>query len=134
MTATLKLTRHIGGVAYATSKWPVTIDGNVVDSIDRSQTLELPVGPGHHALRLGSKRHPSPKQSFLASDGEVVSFRCRRLYTLGAWVVALFKARPMDLDSSGVGVVPNKQTLLISLKGCATRETLVVIGPCFQVK
>jgi hypothetical protein len=91
MSATMKLSRRLGGAAYATTKWPISIDGNVVGSVGHGETLEIPVKPGHHTLRLGSKRHLSPEQSFLATEGEVVSFDCRGRFTVGIWVVALFK-------------------------------------------
>ena len=91
MSATLKLTRHLGGMAYTSQKWPIAIDGNIVESIGQSQTVELSIEPGHHTLRLGSKRHLSPERTFQVADGEVVNFRCRGKYGLGAYIIALIK-------------------------------------------
>ena len=45
MTATLQLTRKWGGVTDRRGKWQILIDGTAVGSIDRQQTVELPVEP-----------------------------------------------------------------------------------------
>jgi hypothetical protein len=91
MSATLKLTRHLGGMAYTSQKWPIAIDNKIVESIGQSQTVELRIEPGHRTLRLGSKRHLSPERTFQVADGEVVNFRCRGKYGLGAYIIALIK-------------------------------------------
>jgi hypothetical protein len=51
MTATLQLIRTW---AYLTDrgKWQILIDGTAAGSIDRKETVELPVERGRHTLRV----------------------------------------------------------------------------------
>ncbi len=51
MTATLQLTRTWAALTDR-GKWQILIDGTAVGSIDRKETVELPVEPGHHTLRV----------------------------------------------------------------------------------
>ena len=51
MTATLQLTRTWAALTDR-GKWQILIDGTTAGSIDRQETVELPVEPGHHALRV----------------------------------------------------------------------------------
>jgi ABC-2 type transport system ATP-binding protein len=56
----------------------VLIDGSVVGSIANEQTVEIPVAPGRHALRVQSMRYlHSPDASFEADGGQVAAFSCR---------------------------------------------------------
>jgi hypothetical protein len=76
MTATVQLTRTW---AYLTDrgKWQILIDGTAVGSIDPKETVELPVQPGHHTLRIKtSGRFASAERSFDADDGEEIRFSC----------------------------------------------------------
>lgn len=90
-SATLRLTRKRGGIAFSTQRWPITIDGDLVGSIGSRQTVELSVESGYHTLRVGSKRHLSPERSFQVAGGQLVKFTCRGRFSLGAYVVALVK-------------------------------------------
>jgi hypothetical protein len=91
MSATLRLTRRTGGIAYARSKWPITVDGNLAGSIGHGETAELEIDPGRHTLSVGSNRHLSPERTFEATEGETVSFRCRGKFGLAAYLIALLK-------------------------------------------
>jgi len=92
MTATLQLTRTFGGVTNGKGKWQILIDGTAVGSIDRKQTVELPVEPGHHTLRVErSERFLSRARSFTAADEEVVSFSCHSQLLWPMYVAALIK-------------------------------------------
>jgi hypothetical protein len=64
----------------------VEIDKKIVGSIGYGETVDVNIEPGHHTLRLGSKRHLSPERSFEVVDGEVVNFRCRGKFGLGAYL------------------------------------------------
>jgi hypothetical protein len=44
------------------------LDGNPAGSIDREQTVELQVEPGHHRLQVNAGRHSSPVREFDAAD------------------------------------------------------------------
>jgi hypothetical protein len=92
VTATLQLTRKWGSVTDRNGKWQILIDGTVAGSIDRQQTVELPVEPGHHTLRVKrSERFLSPERSFDAADEQVVSFWCRSQLLWPMYVASLIK-------------------------------------------
>ena len=76
-TATVRVTRT-GQEQSQGRPWEVAIDGVVVDSIGRGETLELPVEPGRHALHVRARGIlASPERSFDARDGQIVGFSCR---------------------------------------------------------
>jgi hypothetical protein len=92
MTASLQLTRTFGGVTDGKAKWQVLIDGTAAGSIDRKQTVELPIEPGHHTLRVQrSERFLSRERSFDVADEHVVSFRCHSELLWPMYVAALIK-------------------------------------------
>jgi ABC-2 type transport system ATP-binding protein len=82
-TATVRLTRTGQGQGEGQSQgqgrpWDVAIDGTVVDSVSRGETLELSVETGHHALQVRSRGiFASPERYFDTRDGQVVGFSCR---------------------------------------------------------
>jgi hypothetical protein len=91
MTATLQLTRKWGGI-FDRGKWQVLIDGTAAGSIDRQQTIEFPVEPGHHTLRVQrSERFLSPERSFDAADEQVIGFGCRSTMMWPVYIAALIK-------------------------------------------
>jgi hypothetical protein len=91
MTATLRLTRRWGGVTDG-GKWQVIIDGEVAGSIDKKDTVEIPVEPGRHTLRVErSKRFLSRERAFQADDGEVAGFSCRSQMMWPMYFAALVK-------------------------------------------
>jgi hypothetical protein len=71
-SATLKLTR--GAVEMQRRPFEILLDGKVVGSVSRRETVELPVEPGRHTLRLHLGRRVSPERSFDAAEGELISF------------------------------------------------------------
>jgi hypothetical protein len=76
MTATLQLTRTWAALTDR-GKWQILIDGTAAGSIDRKETVELPVEPGHHTLRVKrSERFGSPERSLDASDEQEIRFFC----------------------------------------------------------
>lgn len=76
MPATLKLTRHLIGVQIRRGGFDVLVDGNSVGSLDAHATIEAPVEPGRHTLRVRYGRYSSRTAAFDAADGQVVAFRC----------------------------------------------------------
>ena len=103
-TATVRVTRTSRGSSQG-RPWEVVIDGDVVDSLANGQTVELPVEPGPHALRIRSWRFlASPELSFVAGDRRIIGFSCRArpqhpfivqrsiagfvasLFTRGSWI------------------------------------------------
>jgi hypothetical protein len=79
MTATVRISRKPWGSSHSTRDriWKVVIDGKIAGSIANEQSVELPVEPGRHTLRVESMRYLlSPEQSFEANEGQVVGFSC----------------------------------------------------------
>ena len=90
-TTILRLSRKWGGLTFRTREWQIVIDGNVVGSIANDETVEVPIEPGRHTLRLSSRWHSSPERSFDATEGEMVSFSCRAAMFWPQYVAALIK-------------------------------------------
>ena len=91
MTATLTLTRKWGGITDR-GKWQILLDGAAANSITRQETVELPIEPGHHTLRVKrSDRFLSPERSFDAADGQNVRFGCRSQLYWPMYVASLVK-------------------------------------------
>ncbi|HEY3843581.1 MAG TPA: ATP-binding cassette domain-containing protein [Acidimicrobiales bacterium] len=73
----MQLTRQAWGSGRGRT-WSVLIDGSVVGSISNQETIDLPIEPGRHALRVRSMRFLlSPEQSFEAAEGQVIGFSCQ---------------------------------------------------------
>jgi hypothetical protein len=54
-------------------------------------TVETPLEPGHHTLRLRSGRYSSQGESFDVADGEVVNFRCHGAMVWPRYVASIVK-------------------------------------------
>ena len=77
MSATLRLTRDVGfGVELRRGQFDISVDGKDVGSLENTGTIETPVEPGRHTLRIRKGRYSSRDHSFEATEGEVVNFRC----------------------------------------------------------
>lgn len=75
--ATVRLVRMWTAIIGAPNEeWNIAIDGIVVGSIAKNETVEVAVEPGHHTLRLGSGRHRSAQPSFDVAREEVIGFSC----------------------------------------------------------
>jgi hypothetical protein len=92
MTAELRLSRQWGSYAVRGKSWQVIVDGEAVGSIGHRQTIELPVDPGEHTLRVkASERYISRERRFEAVDEQVVNFRCHGPVALPMLLAALVK-------------------------------------------
>ncbi len=76
MSATLKLTHKAIGAEVRRGTYDVAVDGERVGSVEMNDTIEIPVEPGRHTLRVRSGRKSSSTESFVAAEGEIVAFRC----------------------------------------------------------
>lgn len=76
MSATLKLTHKSIGVEVRRGTYDVEVDGKRVGSVDMNDTMETPVEPGRHTLRIRNGRNSSRTRTFDAADGDVIAFRC----------------------------------------------------------
>jgi hypothetical protein len=76
MSATLKVTHKSIGVEVRRGAYDILVDGKHVQSVEMNETIETPVGPGHHTLRIRNGRNASRTTTFDATEGETVAFRC----------------------------------------------------------
>jgi hypothetical protein len=90
MSPTVSLTRATNGVLeLRRSTFEVLLDGQPAGSIDRNQSLELPVQPGPHTLQIRTGRYTSPTRSFDAADGTDIHFRCNGAILWPPYVASL---------------------------------------------
>jgi len=76
MSATLKLTHKAIGVEVRRGTYDVVVDGARVGSLQMNETIEIPIGAGHHTLQVRNGRNSSGTLTFDATEGQVVAFRC----------------------------------------------------------
>jgi hypothetical protein len=76
MSATLKLTHKAIGVEIRRGTYEIVVDGTPAGSVELNETVDIPVDPGHHTLRVRNGRNSSPTKTFDAAEGETVAFRC----------------------------------------------------------
>jgi hypothetical protein len=76
MPATLKLAHKAIGAEVRRGRYDAMLDGERVGSVEMNDTLETPIEPGRHTLKLRSGRNSSRTKTFDAADGETVAFRC----------------------------------------------------------
>jgi len=91
MATTLRLTREGAGIELRRGTFDVTVDGKSVGSIESHGTLEVPIEPGHHNLRLQAGRYSSKNYSFDTSDGEAINFRCHGAMVWPRYVASILK-------------------------------------------
>jgi hypothetical protein len=76
MSVTLTLTHKAIGVEVRRGAYDVEVDGKRVGSLEMNDTIETPVEPGRHTVRVRDGRNSSSTKIFDAADGETVAFRC----------------------------------------------------------
>jgi hypothetical protein len=91
MSATLRLTREGTGIELRRGQFEILVDATSVGSIERHQTIDLPVDPGHHILRIRAGRYASLDRSFDVADGEEVDFRCHGAMIWPRYVASIVK-------------------------------------------
>jgi len=92
MAATLQLVRETGSLMeLRRGTFRVLLDGNDVGSIDRHQTIKVPVEPGHHTLQVKAGRYTSGRRPFDAADGEIVNFRCNGAVIWPVYLASIVK-------------------------------------------
>jgi hypothetical protein len=91
MSPTVILKRETVAIAELRRKpFRVILDGDPAGSIDRNQTIELPVEPGPHTLQVRTGRYSSHAQSFDAANGADIRFRCNGAILWPQYVASLF--------------------------------------------
>ena len=91
MSATLRLTREGFGIELRRGTFDVMVDGQSVGSSKWHETVEVPVEPGQHTLRIRAGRYSSPERSFDAADGEIINFRCHGAMIWPLYVASIVK-------------------------------------------
>ncbi len=91
MPSTLILAREGTGIELRRGPFEIQLDGRNVGSINRHETIETPVEPGRHHLRIRSGRYSSHDQAVDVSDGEVVTFRCHGAMVWPRYVASILK-------------------------------------------
>lgn len=76
MGATLAVTHKAIGAEVRRDPYQILVDSQTVGSVAMNQTVELPVSAGSHTLQLRDGRKSSRVHTFLAAEGETVSYRC----------------------------------------------------------
>lgn len=76
MSAMLRVTHKAIGVEVRRGPYDVEVDGQRVGSVDMNDTIETPIEPGRHTVKVRDGRNSSRTRTFDAADGEVVAFRC----------------------------------------------------------
>jgi hypothetical protein len=69
MSATLKLTHKAIGAEVRRGAYDVVVDGERVGSVEMNHTIEIPVEPGRHTLKVRNGRNSSSTQTFDARRG-----------------------------------------------------------------
>ena len=91
MPATLRVTHVTSGVELRRGQFEIAVDGRSVGSVKHGETVETPLEPGRHILRIRKGRYSSRDRTFDATDGEIVSFRCSGAIFWPRWVVSQVK-------------------------------------------
>jgi hypothetical protein len=91
MSGTLRLTREGTGIELRRGLFEIKVDGNDLGSIERHETVEKSLEPGHHTLRLQAGRYSSQDHSFDLSDDEIVNFRCHGAMVWPRYVASILK-------------------------------------------
>ena len=92
MPATLRLTRRHPLMELRRGPYEIELDGSSVGSMAKlDETIEIPVEPGRHTLRMVSGRYSSPQRSFDIASGELVGFRTHGPLVWPVYVTALLK-------------------------------------------
>ena len=91
MSATLRLTREGVGIELRRGRFEALVDGKNVGSLDRHETVETPLDPGPHTLRVQAGRYSSRDYPFDVAEGEVVNFRCHGTMVWPRYVASILK-------------------------------------------
>ena len=92
MPATLRLTRETAfAFELRRGVFDISIDDKTIGTIESHATVEVPLEPGPHTLRIRHGRYSSRQHSFDAADGDVVSFRCSGALIWPLWLASFIK-------------------------------------------
>ncbi len=90
-SAILTLTRECTGIELRRGRFEIWVDGQRVGALEPHETVDIPVEPAHHTLRIRAGRYSSHDRSFDVAQGEVVSFRVHGAMLWPRYVVSMVK-------------------------------------------
>jgi hypothetical protein len=93
MSATLKVTHSAIGAEVRRGTNDVVVDDERVGSVEMNNTTEIPIEPGRHTLQVRNGRKSSSNETFDASEGEIVAFRCTGKRFLPIFLASFFVPR-----------------------------------------
>jgi hypothetical protein len=76
MSATLKLTHKAIGAEVRRGTYDIFVDDQSAGSLEMNATIEIPVEPGRHTVRVRDGRKSSRAETFDAAERQTVAFRC----------------------------------------------------------
>jgi hypothetical protein len=92
VSATLTLQREQRfGFELRRGRFDVMVDGNRVGSLQTHETIDVPVPPGNHTVRIRAGRYSSRPHSFDAADGETVMFHLHGVSIWPMYVASIVK-------------------------------------------
>jgi hypothetical protein len=91
VSATLRLRREGVGIELRRGRFEIVTDGKADGSIEWHKSVEVPLEPGHHTLRIRAGRYSSQDHPFDVDEGEVVNFRCHGAMVWPRYVVSIVK-------------------------------------------
>jgi len=91
VSGTLRLTREGFGAELRRGTFEISVDGKEAGSIERHETIETPLEPGPHTLRIRAGRYSSRDHAFAVADGEVVNFRTHGAMVWPRYVASIVK-------------------------------------------
>jgi hypothetical protein len=92
VSATLRLTRETTfAFELRRGLFEIAVDDKIVGSIKIRDTVEVPLEPGQHALRIRARRYSSRVRTFDVADGAVASFRCHGAQIWPTYVASFLK-------------------------------------------
>ena len=91
MPAMLRVTHETSGVELRRGQFEIVVDGKSAGSVKHGETVEMPLEPGRHSLRIRKGRYSSRDWSFDAADSEIISFRCSGAIFWPRYVASLLK-------------------------------------------
>jgi hypothetical protein len=85
------LSRQGAGIELRRGRFETWVDDKSVGSLEYHETIEIPVEPGHHTLRIRAGGYSSQGRSFDAADGEVVNFQVHGTMIWPRYVASIVK-------------------------------------------
>jgi hypothetical protein len=90
MAAVLQLTHKAIGAEVRRGRYDIVVDGRRAGSVEMNGTIEIPIEPGRHTVRVRNGRNSSRTQAFDATESQTVAFRCTGKSFLPIFLASFF--------------------------------------------